>query len=96
MALNSLLLVDESRTSTEAAAALGLQNTSNQPQKAIEPVKRPQRASALAATKRVTDFAAQQAQSNEVRCLCLRWRCLQANVDCDLFCFIWFTVAYLA
>ncbi len=28
IALNSLLLVDESRTSTEAAAALGLQNTS--------------------------------------------------------------------
>ncbi|KAL0051456.1 hypothetical protein WJX82_007798 [Trebouxia sp. C0006] len=37
----------------------------NQPPKVIEPVKRPQRASALAATKRVTDFAAQQAQSNE-------------------------------
>lgn len=37
----------------------------NQPPKLIEPVKRPQRASALAATKRVTDFAAQQAQSNE-------------------------------
>lgn len=37
----------------------------NQPPKVLEPVKRPQRASALAATKRVTDFAAQQAQSNE-------------------------------
>ena len=57
----------------------------NQPSKVIEPVKRPQRASALAATKRVTDFAAQQAQSNEVRCLCLHWGCLQANVDYDLF-----------
>ncbi len=57
----------------------------NQPQKFVEPVKRPQRASALAATKRVTDFAAQQAQSNEVRCLSLRWGCLQENVDYDLF-----------
>ncbi|DBA81611.1 TPA: hypothetical protein ACH3X1_007371 [Trebouxia sp. C0004] len=37
----------------------------NQPPKVVEPVKRPQRASALAATKRVTEFAAQQAQSNE-------------------------------
>ena len=61
----------------------------NQPLKVIEPVKRPQRASALAATKRVTDFAAQQAQSNEVRCLSLRWGCLQGSVEYDLFCFIW-------
>ncbi|DBA76499.1 TPA: hypothetical protein ACH3X2_008560 [Trebouxia sp. C0005] len=42
-----------------------LQAGGNQATKVSEPVKRPQRASALAATKRVTNFAAQQAQSNE-------------------------------